>query len=74
VKHPSEIIKKGDKIEVVVLEVDAEKKRIALGRKQLLPQPPGSGNGKKRGRRKEENKISFLPSRFTVYKEALCEY
>lgn len=42
VKHPSEVIKKGDKVEVVVLEVDPEKKRIALGRKQLLPQPPES--------------------------------
>jgi small subunit ribosomal protein S1 len=40
IKHPSEVLKKGDKVEVVVLEVDQEKKRIALGRKQLLPQPP----------------------------------
>ena len=38
VKHPSDVLKKGDRIEVVVLEVDAARKRVALGRKQLLPQ------------------------------------
>ncbi len=54
VKHPSEIIKKGDKIEVVVLEVDPGKKRIALGRKQLLPEPPESETDKEE--EKEEKK------------------
>ena len=54
VKHPSEIIKKGDKIEVVVLEVDPEKKRIALGRKQLLPQPASETEEKTEKEEKEE--------------------
>ncbi len=36
VKHPSELLKKGDKLEVMVLKVDVEKRRVALGRKQLL--------------------------------------
>jgi small subunit ribosomal protein S1 len=36
---PSELIKKGDKIEVVVLSVDSEKKRVSLGVKQLTPNP-----------------------------------
>jgi small subunit ribosomal protein S1 len=31
ITHPSEMVKKGDKIECVVLSVDQEKKRIALG-------------------------------------------
>jgi small subunit ribosomal protein S1 len=31
ITHPSEVVKKGDKIECVVLSVDQEKKRIALG-------------------------------------------
>jgi len=39
ITHPSEMLKKGDKIEVVVLSVDQEKKRVALGLKQLTPDP-----------------------------------
>ncbi len=39
VTHPSEMVKKGDKLQCVVLSVDREKKRIALGRKQLHPDP-----------------------------------
>ena len=39
VTHPSEMVKKGDKLQCVVLSVDRDKKRIALGRKQLLPDP-----------------------------------
>jgi small subunit ribosomal protein S1 len=39
VTHPSEVLKKGDKIEVVVLSVDPEKKRVALGMKQLAEDP-----------------------------------
>jgi small subunit ribosomal protein S1 len=36
-KHPSEILKKGQKVEAVVLSVDAAQRRIALGLKQLEP-------------------------------------
>ena len=39
VAHPSEMVKKGDRLQCVVLSVDTEKKRIALGKKQLLPDP-----------------------------------
>jgi small subunit ribosomal protein S1 len=39
VTHPSEMVKKGDKLQCVVLSVDKEKKRIALGKKQLQPDP-----------------------------------
>ncbi|MFT7669067.1 MAG: small subunit ribosomal protein S1 [Planctomycetota bacterium] len=39
VTHPSEVVKKGDKVQCVVLSVDKEKKRIALGMKQLTPDP-----------------------------------
>ncbi len=39
VNHPSEIIKKGEEIECVVLNVDQEKQRIALGIKQLHEDP-----------------------------------
>jgi small subunit ribosomal protein S1 len=37
VTHPSEVVKKGDGVRAVVLSVDKEKKRIALGVKQLTP-------------------------------------
>jgi len=39
VSHPSEMVKKGDRLQCVVLSVDRDKKRIALGRKQLSPDP-----------------------------------
>ncbi len=38
-KHPSEFCNIGDKIEVVVLEVDAENRRLSLGHKQLEENP-----------------------------------
>ncbi len=39
VKHPSDMLKVGDEIEVQILNVDTEKKRISLGLKQLSPKP-----------------------------------
>ncbi len=39
VAHPSEIVKKSDKIETIVLSVDKEKKRVSLGIKQLKDDP-----------------------------------
>jgi len=35
IKHPSEILRKGQKIEVMVLEIDPDEKKINLGLKQL---------------------------------------
>ncbi len=40
--HPAEMLKKGDKLDVVVLNVDQEKKRVGLGMKQLGEDPWGS--------------------------------
>ncbi|MHA1540976.1 MAG: 30S ribosomal protein S1 [Alphaproteobacteria bacterium] len=37
--HPSTIVKKGQQVEVQVVEVDLQKKRISLGLKQCLPNP-----------------------------------
>jgi len=37
VKHPSEILQKGDEVSAVVLDVDAENQRLSLGIKQLEP-------------------------------------
>ena len=39
VGHPSEVLKKGDNVQAVVLSVDQEKQRIALGIKQLQEDP-----------------------------------
>jgi small subunit ribosomal protein S1 len=39
IKHPSEFCKVGDKLEVVVLELDRDNRRIALGHKQLEANP-----------------------------------
>jgi small subunit ribosomal protein S1 len=39
VAHPSEMVKKGDQLRCVVLSVDSDKKRIALGLKQLSKDP-----------------------------------
>lgn len=39
VSHPSEVLKKGDKIKAVVLSVDKESKKITLGIKQLTENP-----------------------------------
>lgn len=39
VSHPSEVVQLDQKIEVVVLDFDQEKNRIALGLKQLTPNP-----------------------------------
>ncbi|MDR2119738.1 MAG: 30S ribosomal protein S1 [Tannerella sp.] len=39
VTHPEEVVKVDDKINVVILDFDDEKKRIALGLKQLTPHP-----------------------------------
>ncbi|MFQ5748211.1 MAG: 30S ribosomal protein S1 [Planctomycetota bacterium] len=39
IQHPSEIVRKGDRIQCVVLAVDKEKQRISLGMKQLTKNP-----------------------------------
>lgn len=39
VQHPSEVVRKGDRIQCVVLAVDREKQRISLGMKQLTRNP-----------------------------------
>ena len=39
VRHPKEILKVGDEVEVYVLHLDREKQRIALSLKRLQPEP-----------------------------------
>jgi small subunit ribosomal protein S1 len=39
VNHPSEVVKKGDEIDAIVLDVDSQNQRISLGMKQLSNDP-----------------------------------
>jgi small subunit ribosomal protein S1 len=39
IRHPGELVRRGQELEVVVLSVDPEHRRIALGHKQLEPDP-----------------------------------
>lgn len=39
IQHPEEVVQLDDKVNVVILDFDDEKKRIALGMKQLVPHP-----------------------------------
>jgi small subunit ribosomal protein S1 len=39
VKHPSEVVSKGDQVEAIVLALDKKKERISLGLKQLTEDP-----------------------------------
>jgi len=38
-KHPSKMVKAGDDVEVTVLEVKTDQRRISLGLKQTMPDP-----------------------------------
>jgi small subunit ribosomal protein S1 len=39
IKHPSEVFKKAQKVDAVVIKIDREKERLSLGFKQLTPDP-----------------------------------
>jgi 4-hydroxy-3-methylbut-2-enyl diphosphate reductase len=39
VRHPSDVVKPGDKIDVLVLKYDREAGKVSLGLKQILPDP-----------------------------------
>jgi len=39
IRHPSEMVRKGDDVDVVVLEIDSSKRRISLGMKQTRENP-----------------------------------
>ena len=39
IKHPSELFKKGQRVDAVILRIDKEKERLSLGYKQLTPDP-----------------------------------
>lgn len=39
IRHPGEVVKKGDELEVVILSVDVDQRRISLGHKQIGENP-----------------------------------
>jgi small subunit ribosomal protein S1 len=39
IQHPSEVVRKGDEVDVVILNIDADNKRISLGLKQAQEDP-----------------------------------
>ena len=62
VNHPSEVLKKGDEVEAIVLEVDPSQQRISLGLKQAQEDPWSSIAGKYEVGQKVKGKVSKLAS------------
>ncbi len=62
VNHPSEVLKKGDEVEAVVLEVDASNQRISLGLKQAQNDPWSSISGRFKVGQIVKGKVSKLAS------------
>ena len=50
VKDPSQVVKAGDEVDVMILEVNRRKKQIRLSMKATLPEPEESADKSKRGR------------------------
>jgi small subunit ribosomal protein S1 len=69
VAHPSEVVSKGDKVTCVVLNVDQERKRIALGLKQMNNDPwEGDIPGRYRPGEVKKGKVTKLTN-FGVFVE-----
>jgi small subunit ribosomal protein S1 len=69
VAHPSEVVSKGDKVTCVVLNVDQERKRIALGLKQMNNDPwEGDIPGRYRPGEIKKGKVTKLTN-FGVFVE-----
>ncbi len=62
INHPSEVLKKGDTVEAVVLEVDPENQRISLGLKQAQEDPWASISSRYRVGQMVSGKVSKLAS------------
>jgi len=66
VNHPSEFFKRGQKIEAVVLEIDPENRRIALGYKQLEEDPWPELSKKYSDHAETEGKIIHMTDRGVI--------
>src|SRR5437868_13730390 len=69
VSHPSEVVNKGDHVKCVVLNVDQERKRVALGLKQMASDPwEGDIPGRYRPGEVKKGKVTKLTN-FGVFVE-----
>src|SRR5204862_3932482 len=69
VGHPSEVVSKGDKVTCVILNVDQERKRVALGLKQMASDPwEGDIPGRYKPGQKVRGKVTKLTN-FGVFVE-----
>ena len=77
IKHPSELVAPGDKIDVVILDFDEDNHKLSLGHKQLLPNPWDEVEEKYSVGTVVEAKIAELKDKFAVIAldpavEAIC--
>ncbi len=68
VNHPSEVIKKGDTVDAVIIEVDPDNQRISLGMKQAQDDPWSTIGKRYKVGQKVTGKVSKLAS-FGVFVE-----
>jgi len=66
IQHPSEVIKKNDKVEIVVLAIDKENRKISLGHKQLIADPWPTFHERFRAGKEMNGKIIRLLERGVV--------
>ena len=66
IQHPSEIVRKGERIEIVVLHIDKDNRRISLGHKQLKPDPWPQLSRKYRVGSEVEGKVTKLLDRGAI--------
>lgn len=59
-KHPSEVLKEGEEIQVQILRIDTEKQRISLGAKQLQPDPWNVAGANYRAGASADGKVTRL--------------
>ncbi|MFA5833167.1 MAG: 30S ribosomal protein S1 [Bacteroidota bacterium] len=57
IRHPGEIVKKGDNIDVIILGVDVDQRRISLGHKQLNDNPWDTFGGQYKVNTEVEGKV-----------------
>lgn len=77
IKHPSELVAPGDKIDVVILDFDEDNHKLSLGHKQLLPNPWDEIEEKYSVGSVVEAKVAELKDKFAVISldpavEAIC--
>ena len=56
VKQPSDVVKEGDEVEVMILEADRKKKQIRLSMKAVMPEPEQKEENKREDKPRRENK------------------